>query len=79
MLLEGGLCSWVHRINSCVFAVVVTDVLHPYISILHFAKMSTAISAEEFENITSRQKQLNFESSKHVEIDEKVLEGRVPS
>ncbi|KAL8746736.1 MAG: hypothetical protein Q9190_001294 [Brigantiaea leucoxantha] len=40
--------------------------------------MSTAILAEEFTNTTSGQKQLNFKSSKHVEIDEKVLEGRIP-
>ena len=37
--------------------------------------MSSTITAEEFSNTTSRQKQLNFESSKHIELDQRVLEG----
>ena len=63
------------RLHNRILAIVVTDILRIPVPLLHPVKMSTTISAEEFTNVTSRQKQLNFESSKHVEVDQRVLEG----
>ena len=40
-----------------------------------FSIMSSTITADEFTNITSRQKQINFHSAKHFEVDQRVLEG----
>ncbi|CAF9931127.1 MAG: hypothetical protein HETSPECPRED_007794 [Heterodermia speciosa] len=37
--------------------------------------MSNTITADEFTSITTRQKQLNFENAKHVEVDQQVLDA----
>ena len=38
-------------------------------------KMSTDIGVDEFTSITTRQKQLNFDSSKPIEVDQRVING----
>ena len=56
-------------------AAVVMDYLRLLLRYFWPANMSKTITADEFTSITTRQKQLNFESANHVEVDQKVLDG----
>ena len=56
-------------------AAVVMDCLRLVFRLFWPANMSDTITADEFTSITTRQKQLNFENAKHVEVDQKVLDG----
>ena len=56
-------------------AAIVVDCLRRLLRFFWPANMSNTITADEFTSITTRQKQLNFENAKHVEVDQQVLDG----